>query len=79
MDVVIGGKYRHFKGHVYKVLMIANDAESPNDDIKKLVIYQNIDNGEVWAREKGDFLSDVPKDKYPSIEQKERFRLLDND
>lgn len=46
-NVVIGKKYRHFKGDIYKVTNIATHSETE----EKLVIYQNInDESSVWAR-----------------------------
>lgn len=76
MEVVIGGIYRHFKGHVYKVLCIGSDVDSPS---KKLVIYQNVDTNEIWVREYYNFLSKVDKVKYPNVLQEYRFELVKHD
>ena len=70
-ELVIGGLYKHFKGHVYKVLCVGKDAE----DLSERVVYQNVDNEEIWIREKEEFLSLVDKEKYPDVEQKYRFEL----
>lgn len=35
MEVVVGGKYRHFKGNCYKVLLIALDSESNHEEAPK--------------------------------------------
>ena len=40
-DVKINGIYRHFKGHVYRVLCISKDAE--NDDLQDIVIYKDVE------------------------------------
>ena len=73
MDVVIGGTYKHFKGHVYKVLYIAKDSETLED----LVIYQDtLDPNKIWARKKDMFLSKVDKEKYPNVTQVYRFELI---
>ena len=73
MDVVIGGTYKHFKGHVYKVLYIAKDSETLED----LVIYQDtLDPNKIWARKKNMFLSKVDKEKYPNVTQVYRFELI---
>ena len=72
-EVKIGGIYRHFKGHFYKVIGIAKDSETLEDKI----VYQNVDSGELWIRDVFDFLSIVDKKKYPEVKQFYRFELLD--
>jgi hypothetical protein len=73
-DVVIGGLYRHFKGKLYKVLMIAKDSET----CKKMVVYQGqYDDNPVWVRDYDDFLMEVNHEKYPDVQQKYRFELID--
>lgn len=34
--LVIGGIYKHFKGHVYKLIAVARDAE----DLSEKIVYQ---------------------------------------
>lgn len=51
----MGGKYRHFKGHVYQVLCVAKNSE----DLSEMVIYKNVTSGETWARPKDMFLDTV--------------------
>lgn len=70
----IGKIYKHFKGHVYKVINIAIDSET----LKKVVVYQNVDNDEVWVRNYDMFNSLVDKKKYPNVEQKYRFEEVKN-
>lgn len=72
-EVIIGGIYRHFKGNIYKVLMIGYDTE----DESKKVIYQGIDNEKVWIRDYNMFLSPVVKNKYPDILNEFRFELVE--
>ena len=73
-EVKIGAIYRHFKGNLYKVLDIVNDAESDNDNLKKVVIYEALYGENLkWARPYESFASLVDKDKYPNVEQKYRF------
>lgn len=74
MEVIVGRKYKHFKGHIIKVICIAKDSE----DLKELVIYEHIDTNEIWAREKTMFLSKVDKQKYPDVEQTYRFELIND-
>ena len=73
MDIVINGIYKHFKGHIYKVLYVAKDSETLED----LVIYQDtLDPNKIWARKKDMFLSKVDKEKYPNVTQVYRFELI---
>lgn len=74
MEVIVGKKYRHFKGQIMKVICIAKDSES----LKELVIYEHIDTKEIWAREKDMFLSKVDKEKYPNVEQTYRFEIIND-
>ena len=67
--------YRHFKGHIYRIVGIAKDSET----LDEKVIYENMDTNELWIRDKVEFLSLVDKAKYPNVEQKYRFELLKED
>lgn len=67
--IEVGKIYKHFKGHVYKVINIALDSE----DLSKKVIYENVNDGKVWVRDYDMFNSLVDKEKYPNITQKYRF------
>lgn len=71
-ELVMGGVYRHFKGHVYKVIAVGRDA----DNLSEKVVYQNIENeNDIWIRDKNEFLSKVDKEKYPDVTQEFRFQL----
>lgn len=71
--VVVGCKYKHFKGNVYKVLALANHTETN----ELLVIYQDLnDESKVWARPIEMFLSEVDKEKYPNCLQEYRFERI---
>ena len=76
--IEIGKKYRHFKGNLYKVVDIAFDSES-NDEDTKVVIYEAL-YGEHrhWARPYDMFNSLVDKEKYPDVKQKYRFEEVDD-
>ena len=68
-QIKLGTIYKHFKGHLYKVLNIGKDSETLED----VVVYENIDTKEVWVRPLEMFNSLVDKEKYPNIEQTYRF------
>ena len=76
--VIIGKKYRHFKGNIYKVIDIVNDSESEGNKLKKVVIYE-AEYGEHlrWARSYDMFISKVDKKKYPDSNQTYRFEKID--
>ncbi len=55
----LGGRYRHFKGGEYEVLMTARHSETGED----LVIYRALyGDGAVWARPRAEFLDCVTRD-----------------
>ena len=51
-EIVIGGKYRHFKGNEYELIAVARHSET----MEELVIYKSLKDGEVWARPKSMFI-----------------------
>ncbi len=79
--IKVDSTYKHFKGHIYKVIAIGYDSEkydenNPNDS--KVVVYQNILTNEVWVRPYEMFNSLVDKDKYPNVLQKYRFEEIES-
>lgn len=74
MEVIVGKKYRHFKGMIVEVLMLAKDSE----DLSLKVVYKHIDNDDIWVRPLSEFISKVDKVKYPDIKQEYRFELLND-
>ena len=75
-DIKVNNIYKHFKGHTYRVIAIGYDSENYNEkdsSKSRMVVYQNVDNDEVWVRPYDVFNSLVDKDRYPDIEQKYRF------
>ncbi len=78
-EIEIGKTYRHFKGHIYKVVNIGYDSENydeSNPDNSRLVVYENVDTKEVWIRPYDMFNSKVDKNKYPDIKQEYRFEEI---
>ena len=72
-EIVVGSKWRHFKGNIVSIIALAKDSENLRD----LVVYKH--DGDVWVREKSMFLSEVDHDKYPDVEQKYRFQKIEED
>ncbi|PIS14785.1 DUF1653 domain-containing protein [Candidatus Shapirobacteria bacterium CG09_land_8_20_14_0_10_39_12] len=64
-EIKIGGKYKHYKGNLYEVIMVARDSDNPK---RELVVYRGLyDSPEfgknpVWVRSKEDFLAKVTED-----------------
>ena len=73
-NVMAGQVYRHFKGHIVKVLHISQDTEAPG---QFCVVYE-CEDGSVWSRPYGMFVSEVDHDKYPDVKQKYRFELVED-
>lgn len=72
LEVVVGGTYRHFKGTLHKVICLARHSETE----ELLVIYTH--GHDIWARPIKMFTSLVDKKKYPLVEQKYRFELVED-
>ncbi len=66
--------YKHFKGMKYFVEDIGIHSETQ----EKYVIYRALyGEGTLYIREYNMFMSEVDKNKYPSVTQKYRFELED--
>jgi hypothetical protein len=65
---------KHFKNNQYLVLGVAKDA---NLDTNEFVVYRSLDGDrKLFVRPVAEFLSDVDKEKYPDVQQKERFEYV---
>lgn len=74
-EELVGKRFRHFKGGIYKVIEIGIHSE----DAGCMVIYQSEnDPSLVWVRPVEMFESEVDRVKYPDVEQKMRFKCLDD-
>jgi len=51
-EVIIGAKYRHFKGNEYEIIAVACHSET----MEELVIYKSLSDGTIWARPKSMFI-----------------------
>lgn len=79
MDVVVGKKYRHFKGEYYRVICIACDSMTPmGEPLKELVVYESLyGKHKIWVRPYDLFIEKVDKDLYPDVTQEYRFEMVD--
>lgn len=74
-EIKVHGIYRHFKGNYYLVEEIAKDSETEED----VVVYRKLyGDGSLWVRPLSMFLSEVDHEKYPDVEQKYRFELIED-
>ena len=73
-ELVVHGVYRHFKGNKYIVEDVAVDSETD----EYLVLYRALyGEGLLYARPMKMFLSAVDVEKYPEVNQKWRFELIE--
>lgn len=69
-----GDVVKHFKGGYYLIIsMYALDSE---DTSKQYVVYQSLENKQIWIRNYDMFMSKVNKKKYPNVKQKYRFEVF---
>ncbi len=72
MDIIIGQIYRHFKGNLYKTLMLAEHSETG----EQMVVYQALyGENKVYVRPKDMFVEVLDRTKYPDASQTYRFEM----
>lgn len=69
-----GEIYRHFKGNLYEIIIIARDSET----LEEKVVYKEVDGDAAYVRSLPVFVSLVDKEKYPNATQEFRFELVTN-
>ena len=69
-NIIVGKKYRHFKGNYYKVLNIATHSETGELFVVYKALYgeQN-----VYIRPREIFASELDHNKYPGVRRKDRY------
>lgn len=73
---ITAGFYRHFKGNMYRVMLIAQHTETG----EKMVVYQAQYGDYIWyVRPYEMFASEVDREKYPDVKQKYRFERIEPD
>ena len=73
MRMIEPGLYRHFKGNLYKVLLLATHTETEEE----MVVYQAMyGEGKLWVRPLELFASEVDKEKYPDCQQTFKYERI---
>lgn len=67
-----GEIYRHFKGNLYEIVILARDSET----LEEKVVYKELDGDAAYVRSLPMFVSLVDKVKYPDVLQEFRFELV---
>ena len=67
-----GEIYKHFKGNLYEIVLIARDSET----LEEKVVYKELNGDAAYVRSLLMFVSRVDKEKYPNVAQEFRFELV---
>lgn len=66
-------RYRHFKGNDYQILAIAKNSEDASEQVVYQALYPPFT---IYVRPLSMFMSEVDREKYPSVAQRYRFELV---
>lgn len=69
-----GEFYRHFKGNLYQIKMLAKDSETQELTVVYQGMYPPFD---YWNRRLQEFMEPVDREKYPDCSQKYRFEKVE--
>lgn len=70
---VAGEFYRHFKGNIYQVRVLARDSETQKEKVVYQAMYPPFT---CWVRDLEEFSGEVDHGRYPDVEQKYRFEKV---
>lgn len=68
-----GEFYRHFKGKIYQIIVIAKDADTKVCNVVYQGMYEPFS---CWVRSAEEFLSEIDRKKYPDASQEFRFEKI---
>lgn len=69
-----GEFYRHFKGRLYQVKMLARDSETQDWSVVYQEMYPPF---QCWVRGLQEFMEPVDREKYPDCSQNDRFERVE--
>ena len=71
-EIIVNGRYRHYKGNIYRIITIAENSETKEREI----IYESEADGRVWVRPEAIFREEIVGE---DGSRQPRFSFLDQD